>query len=84
MIVTEKKLVEMIGYTSSQIRGRRLLHWEDGIHYFTEPGGATVYDKARIEEWMVSARTEVNAESGGTKMGAGNRLRSISRTQKLV
>lgn len=84
MIVTEKKLIEMIGYTSSQIRGRRLLHWENGIHYFTEPAGATLYDKARIEQWMVSTKTEENAGSDGTKMGAGNRLHSISRMEKLV
>ena len=84
MIVTEKKIIGLLGYTSSQIRRRRQLHWTEGRHYWKEPGGATCYNTEEIAQWMASTKKEEGAESFGAREGAGSRSHFRSHTHQLV
>ena len=62
MIVTESKLTELLGYTKSEIKGRRQAHWIEGIHYAYDPARKCVYNVGEIERWAFQA-SGTSAES---------------------
>ena len=51
MIVTESKLTELMGYTKSEIKGRRQSHWIEGVHFAYDPARKIVYNVGEIERW---------------------------------
>ena len=51
MIVTESKLTELMGYTKSEIKGRRQTHWIEGVHFAYDPARKIVYHIGEIERW---------------------------------
>ena len=62
MIVTESKLTELMGYTKSEIKGRRQSHWIEGVHFAYDPARKIVYNIAEIERWAFPVY-ETNAAS---------------------
>ena len=69
MIVTESKLTELLGYTKSEIKGRRQAHWIEGVHYAYDPARKAVYNVGEIERWAFQA-SEMYADAarlGGTR-----------------
>ena len=62
MIVTESKLTELLGYTKSEIKGRRQAHWIEGVHYAYDPARKCVYNVGEIERWAFQG-SETSAES---------------------
>jgi len=83
MIVTEKKLSDLVGYTSGQIRRRRELFW-DSRHYWKEPGGAIVYSIEEIKRWQESQKAAGSAELDGSKTERYIVKPSTSHTPLLV
>jgi hypothetical protein len=62
VIVTESKLTELMGYTKSEIKGRRQSHWIEGVHFAYDPARKVVYNIGEIERWAFPV-SETNAAS---------------------
>ena len=90
MGVTEKKLSELLGYTSGQVRRRRQLHWMENVHYWRDEANCILYDVNEIETWQtktraVSMKSEASAESGMSIRAANESKKSCrSLTTVLV
>ena len=66
MALTERKIIEELGYSKGQIRRRRSIYWVEGQHYYKDPANTYVYDKQEIVKWQkeniqVSTKMGINA-----------------------
>jgi len=77
-VVTERLLREAFGYTTSQIKRRRQMHWLEGVHYWRDEAGATMYSMEDIKKWTtLQASTFAEAKSGlDGKKARGGRSKS--------
>ena len=88
-LVTENKLRDLTGYSSSQVKMRRHRHWIEGQHFAKEPAGVYIYDLREIENWQRQNLRALGKGSEKSKFIGGMRVRnttetSISRTPLLT